>query len=103
MSDLSIVATAENITRQVLSDQPNPTVVGFRFDVSCAVGAVHDHPHMQSTYLESGRFRFTLGDHQKEFGPGESFVVPSGQAHVCICSEPGRLVDCFTPCREDFL
>ena len=103
MSQYPIVSTGENVTRQVLSDHPDMMVVAFRFDASGAIGALHNHVHVQSTYVESGRFRFTLGDVEQEFGPGDSFVIPSGQAHGCVCLAPGTLVDGFTPRRNDFL
>jgi len=103
MSDYPIVETGENVTRQVLSDHANLMVVAFRFGAIGAEGALHNHPHVQSTYVESGRFRFTLGDEQREVGPGDSFVIPSDLTHGCICLEPGTLIDCFTPRRDDFL
>mgnify|MGYP001803710154 FL=1 len=103
MSKIQVVPTGENVTRQVLSDHPDLMVVAFRFAAPGAIGALHDHPHVQSTYVESGRFRFTLGDTEREFGPGDSFVIPSGQTHGCVCLVPGTLVDGFTPRRDDFL
>lgn len=103
MSDFPIVNTGSDVTRQVLSDHPELMVVAFRFGAVGAVGALHSHPHVQSTYVESGRFRFILGDQEREFGPGDSFVVPSGQEHGCTCLEPGCLIDSFTPRRDDFL
>lgn len=103
MSHFPIVSTGDDVTRQVLSDHPDLMVVAFRFEASGAIGALHDHPHVQSTYVESGRFRFTLGDTEQEFGPGDSFVIPSGQTHGCVCLIPGMLVDSFTPRRDDFL
>lgn len=103
MSNYPIVPTGENVTRQVLSDHPDLMVVAFSFGKEGAIGALHDHPHVQSTYVESGRFRFTLGDEEREVGPGDSFVVPSGMTHGCVCLKPGKLVDCFTPRRDDFL
>lgn len=103
MSHYPIVSTGEHVTRQVLSDHSDLMVVAFRFQATGAVGALHSHPHVQATYVESGRFRFTLGEREQEFGPGDSFVIPSGQTHGCICLEPGTLVDSFTPRRDDFL
>ncbi|WP_372572150.1 cupin domain-containing protein [Ruegeria jejuensis] len=103
MPGFPVVSTGENVTRQVLSDHPNLMVVAFRFSKAGAIGALHRHPHVQSTYVESGRFRFTLGESTREFGPGDSFVIPSGQTHGCVCLEPGKLVDSFTPRRDDFL
>ena len=103
MSEFPVISTGENVTRQVLSDHPDLMVVAFRFGAVGAVGDLHNHPHVQSTYVESGRFRFTLGDEQTEVGPGDSFVIPSGMTHGCECLAPGTLVDCFTPRRDDFL
>ncbi len=103
MTEFPIVATGDGVTRQVLADHPELMVVAFRFDSVGAIGALHDHPHVQSTYVEQGRFRFTIGDEAREVGPGDSFVVPSGVTHGCVCLEPGTLVDCFTPRRDDFL
>jgi quercetin dioxygenase-like cupin family protein len=103
MTTFPIVQTSDNVTRQVLSDHPDMMVVAFRFGEAGATGAPHSHPHVQSTYVESGRFRFTLGDEEREVAQGDSFVVASDQVHGCVCLEPGTLVDCFTPRRDDFL
>lgn len=103
MSDYPIVSTGENVTRQVLSDHRDLMVVAFRFGAKGSIGALHHHPHVQSTYVESGRFRFTLGDREHEVKAGDSFVVESEQIHGCVCLEPGTLIDCFTPRRDDFL
>jgi len=91
------------IRRQVLSEAPELMVVAFRFQEEGAEGRLHNHPHVQSTYVESGRFRFTVGDEDFEVGPGDSFVIPSKAMHGCVCLEPGTLIDTFTPRRDDFL
>ena len=90
------------VTRQVLADAPELMVVAFRFREG-AEGRRHDHPHVQSTYVQSGRFRFTMGDDAFEVGPGDAFVIPSGVVHGCTCLEPGTLIDGFTPRRADFV
>ncbi|WP_341367247.1 cupin domain-containing protein [Yoonia sp. BS5-3] len=103
MTDFPVVRPGENVTRQVLADHPNLMVVAFGFESEGAEGALHHHPHVQSTFVESGRFRFTIDDEVTEVGPGDSFVIPSNAVHGCVCLEPGRLIDCFTPRRDDFL
>lgn len=90
------------VRRQVLADNPEMMVVAFRFQTG-AEGKPHSHPHVQSTYVRSGRFRFTIDDQEKEVGPGDSFIIPSGATHGCHCLEPGELIDCFAPRRDDFL
>jgi quercetin dioxygenase-like cupin family protein len=96
------VTAAEGVSRQVLSDSPALMVVAFQFDTG-AVGAMHSHPHIQATYVQSGRFAFVLDGTEVEVGPGDSFVIPSGAAHGCRCLEGGTLIDSFTPRRDDFL
>lgn len=103
MTEFPIVNTDEHITRQVLADHPDLMVVAFRFGKTGAEGALHNHPHVQSTFVKSGRFRFTVGEKVTEVGPGDSFVIPSRATHGCVCLAPGTLIDCFTPRRDDFL
>ncbi|CTQ43820.1 cupin domain-containing protein [Roseibium aggregatum] len=97
------VTADPGIRRQVLSDSPDLMVVAFRFQQEGAEGKLHNHPHVQSTYVESGRFRFTINGESFDVSPGDSFVIPSNALHGCVCLEPGTLVDTFTPRRDDFL
>ncbi len=98
-----IIPTGEGVTRQVLADAPELMVVAFRFDRTGASGALHHHTHVQSTYVATGRFRFTIDDDTFEVGTGDSFIIPSGAVHGCVCLSPGQLIDTFTPRRDDFL
>lgn len=103
MADYPVVETGPDITRQVLADHPDLMVVAFCFNAAGAEGALHNHPHVQSTYVKSGRFRFSVDGVETEVSAGDSFVVPSNAVHGCVCLEAGMLVDCFTPRRDDFL
>ncbi|MGB0658540.1 MAG: cupin domain-containing protein [Mangrovicoccus sp.] len=102
MTDFPPIDTGTGVIRQVLADAPELMVVSFRFEAG-AEGALHSHPHVQSTYVRAGRFRFSVAGSEQEVGPGDSFVIPSGAEHGCICLEPGELIDTFTPRRDDFL
>ncbi|WP_439119195.1 cupin domain-containing protein [Marivita sp.] len=97
-----VVPTDPGVTRQVLAENPDLMVVAFRFEDG-AEGKLHDHPHVQSTYVEVGRFTFFVGDVEHDLGPGDSVVIPSGARHGCRCREAGTLIDTFTPRRDDFL
>ena len=68
-----------------------------------ATGAMHSHPHTQITYVAEGRFRFTIGDEEKEVGKGDTLCKQNEVKHGCVCLEKGVLVDFFTPMREDFI
>jgi len=102
MSTFPAVAADPGVTRQVLADHPDLMVVSFRFEAA-AEGKLHNHPHVQSTFVKAGRFRFSMDGVETEYGPGDSFVIPSQAVHGCVCLEAGELIDCFTPRRDDFL
>lgn len=97
------VTAGTDVTRQVLADSPELMTVRFRFQAVGALGALHSHPHVQSTFVQSGSFRFSIDGHEFTVGPGDAFVIPSHAEHGCVCLEPGVLIDGFTPRRDDFL
>jgi quercetin dioxygenase-like cupin family protein len=67
-----------------------------------AVIPTHSHPHEQGTYLLSGGFEATVGNETRWVSPGQLFIVPGGVGHsVRVGHEMTRLVDVFTPLRED--
>ncbi len=103
MTTFPVVDTDTDVTRQVLADHPELMVVAFRFSKQGAEGKLHNHPHIQSTFVKSGRFAFTIDGNTTEVGPGDSFVIPTNVTHGCVCLEPGTLIDSFTPRRDDFL
>jgi quercetin dioxygenase-like cupin family protein len=76
--------------------------VEFAFEAG-AVGALHAHPHVQASYVAEGTFEVTIDGRTETLGQGGSYIVPSGLVHGVKALTPGRLIDCFTPPREDFL
>lgn len=90
------------VTRRVLAESPEMMVVEFAFAAG-GTGAPHSHPHVQSTFVKSGRFDFTVSGETFSVGPGDSFVIPPGAEHGCVAREPGVLIDTFAPRRDDFL
>lgn len=103
MSQYPIVAADDGISRQVLADHPDLMMVSCQYAMPGAVRALHYHMQVQTTFVQSGRFRFFLGGAEHEVGPGDSLVIPSGLQHGCTCIEPGTMIDSFTPRRDDFL
>jgi quercetin dioxygenase-like cupin family protein len=89
-------------TRRVLIHTPELMQVEFGFDKG-AVGALHSHPHVQVSYVAEGSFEVTIDGKTEIVGAGGSFIVPSGLVHGVVALEAGRLVDVFTPLRQDFL
>lgn len=63
----------------------------------------HAHPHEQVSYVAEGEVIFFMDGQQKHLRPGDIFLVPSGKPHsIQPLTRHVRLVDCFTPIREDF-
>ena len=89
-------------TRRILAWNDDLMTVEVGFDAGTE-GALHSHPHTQCSYVLSGRFKYTIEDESVEIGPGDSVIVPSGKIHGTICIEAGKLLDVFTPARQDFL
>lgn len=89
-------------TRRVLIHTPELMQVEFGFDKG-AVGAPHSHPHIQVSYVAEGSFEVTIDGKTEIVRQGGSFIVPSGLVHSVVALEKGRLVDVFTPMRQDFV
>ena len=66
-------------------------------------GAAHSHPHEQATYCLAGEFRFTVEGETRTLRPGDTVYIPGGAGHGTVCVAEGRLLDVFSPQREDFL
>lgn len=96
------VEVAPGNRRRVLVHTPELMQVEFAFEEG-SVGALHSHPHVQSSYVAQGRFEVTVAGHTEVIGEGGSFIVPSGLVHGVRALERGRLIDSFTPARKDFL
>jgi len=64
----------------------------------------HSHPHEQVSYVAEGEVLVIIDEEQTRLGPGDMFLVPSGRPHsIQQLAGHVRLVDCFTPIRQDFL
>jgi len=100
--DAALTELGNGVSRKVLAHLPEIMVVEVHFEKG-GVGAVHTHPHVQSTYVKSGRYVFTIDGAEHEVAEGDTIAFPSNVPHGTLCLETGTLVDVFTPLREDFL
>ena len=65
----------------------------------------HSHPHEQTSYIAEGEIIFYCeGEKEQRLSKGDMFAVPSGKKHtIKLLSKEARLIDNFTPLREDFI
>ena len=96
------VAVGPGNRRRVLVSQPQLMQVEFAFEAG-AIGALHSHPHVQASYVAEGTFEVTIGDSTTVLETGGSYIVPPNVVHGVKALTTGRLIDCFTPRRDDFL
>ncbi|MGQ7845751.1 cupin domain-containing protein [Granulosicoccus sp. 3-233] len=92
----------DGVSRKVLAHSDNMMSVEVHFEEG-AVGAMHNHPHEQLTYVLSGEFEFTIGDETRVVKAGDTMYKEPNVMHGCRCLKPGVLIDTFTPMRQDFV
>jgi quercetin dioxygenase-like cupin family protein len=93
---------APGVQRAILAYDESVMLVKVKFEKG-AIGALHQHPHVQISYVESGQFEVEIGGLKKILNKGETFFAPSNVWHGVICLEEGVLMDTFSPMRKDFI
>jgi len=64
----------------------------------------HSHIHEQITYVAEGELYFNISGVKHHLTKGDVITIPSGIPHcIQIISNYVRLIDSFSPIRNDFL
>ncbi len=65
----------------------------------------HSHPHEQVAVILEGEIILFVGEEDGvQLKAGDHYAIPSGIPHtIQRLTKVVRIVDCFTPIREDFL
>ncbi len=96
------------LTRRVLTATPASMLVEHRMEAG-SIFPWHSHPHEQTVFVAEGELevetRAREGEPVTRFraGPGDSWVVPGNLEHRVVCHRAARVLDFFTPFREDYL
>jgi quercetin dioxygenase-like cupin family protein len=101
-SEIPLEDFGNGIKRKVLANHENLMMVELYFEKG-AVGEIHSHPHEQITYVLEGEFEFNIDGKKEIVKAGDSMFKESNVLHGTICLKKGRLLDVFSPHREDFL
>ena len=97
---------AENIERRIIhTDNLMLVNVEFADGPTAAPDPFHSHPHEQVSYLAEGEVYLFVGEEEKvHLKAGDHFAIPSGIPHtIQRLTKNVRIIDCFTPLREDFM
>lgn len=92
----------QGVRRKVFGYNDQLMLVKVKFDKG-ATGTLHRHPHVQTSFVSEGSFRYSIDGEEKILNKGDACLVPSNALHGCECLEAGELIDSFAPYREDFL
>ena len=100
--EIQATPAGDGVLRKVLSYSENLMICEITLEKGSII-AVHAHPHEQITYIISGKCRYTVGEETREVGAGDSVLIPGNVSHSIVILEDMKVIDAFTPAREDFL
>jgi quercetin dioxygenase-like cupin family protein len=96
------ILEAGSVSRMIKAHGEKTMMVEVYFETG-ARGAEHAHPHEQLSYCLEGEFDFFIGAENKSIKTGDTVLIPGGRKHGVLCRSKGRLLDVFSPPRQDFL
>jgi len=94
--------TGEGVKRKILGYNSNLMMLVVDFKKG-SIGAVHKHPHTQTSYILTGSFEVQIASEKKILKKGDCYFIPPDTEHGVTALEDSSLVDVFSPCRTDFL
>ena len=102
-TDLEAEPLAEGIRRRMLNGE-KLMLAEIELDRG-AVVPTHSHHNEQVSHVIEGRLRFVCGENDDvvELKAGEVLVIPSNVPHSAEALSDCRVIDSFSPPREDWL
>lgn len=103
MSRLNQWENAEpGVKRKIFSPGKSLMMMEVHFEEG-AEGYIHRHVHEQMSYCLEGQVEFTVNGQKTIISQGDTIVIPSGAEHGCRVLKQSKLLDTFTPLRDDLL
>ena len=62
----------------------------------------HKHPHEQVTYIVEGNLEMEIGDEFYSLQPGAVHVIPPDTLHSAHALTDCKVIDFFSPSRDDY-
>ena len=101
-TDIDFKEVAPGMRRKIMAYGPDLMSVYVEFKKG-AIGALHQHPHRQISYVVKGSFKAHIGDETQVITTGDHYYVPADIIHGVEALEDSILIDMFTPHRADFV
>jgi quercetin dioxygenase-like cupin family protein len=78
------------------------TTLGYVTIEKGSILAAHSHPHEQITMILEGSLEMKIGDETHILTEGMMHVIPSNVIHSAIAHSECKLIDVFSPVREEY-
>jgi quercetin dioxygenase-like cupin family protein len=62
----------------------------------------HQHPHEQITHIIEGELEMIIGDEKFIFTAGTVHVIPGNTPHSALALTDCKVLDFFSPARDDY-
>lgn len=62
----------------------------------------HFHEHEQITHILEGKLEMVIGGQKYTLTAGTAHIIPSNMPHSAIALEDSKVVDSFSPARDDY-
>lgn len=92
----------EGVSRKIIAHGGTIMSVEVSFNKG-SVGAIHTHEHEQVCYVLEGKFKVTIDGEENILDRGDSYYAKPNVPHGVLALEEGKLLDVFTPQRDDFI
>jgi len=106
VNDAVITTVKEGVRRRLIhTNDLMMVVIDFEDGPWKEPDPPHSHVHEQTTYVVEGEIIFFCeGELEQRLKSGDMFSVPSGKKHtIQLLTSTAKLVDSFTPLRQEFL
>jgi quercetin dioxygenase-like cupin family protein len=104
--DAPVTRVAEGIERRIIhTDNLMLVVVDFYDGPTASADPFHHHVHEQVSFLAVGEVFLWAGDKEPvHLKAGDMFAMQTDVPHtIQRLTEHVRIIDCFTPLREEFI
>lgn len=101
-NEVKEIDLGEGLTRKILAHDGKMMAVEVSFKKG-SIGALHTHEHEQISYVLEGKFELNMAGEKSIITKGDTYYTKPNLEHGVVALEDGKLLDIFTPQREDFL
>ncbi|RCW42193.1 cupin domain-containing protein [Paenibacillus prosopidis] len=103
MSRLNVWENAEpGVKRKIFTPGQTIMMMEVHFEEG-AEGYLHSHVHEQFSYCMEGQLEFSVNGEKVVVSAGETIYIPSLAEHGCRALQKSKLLDTFTPIRQDLI